>query len=261
MIKLDKFYFGKITEVYPPNHPNNKSKYQYEYQVLITGDDYAQLPTRAIKNDAYGMIDDYKDEILTKNTNVFVLFPRGDASMGVIMGGGRFTAKAQDPAKGKYYLHRFNKIEIGIDKDYNYMVKSDSGPYTKVNTNKIVLDDSVGENITLDKENKVLSIDANKWVVHIKGDANITIDGNLTATVAKDATIKAKNVNVTAEAAAKIKCKDLTAEASGNAKIKAKAISLNGEQSPITTEQSHQGVIDLITGVPVIGVPTVKSGQ
>lgn len=246
MIRLNKFYFGKVTEVYPPNHPNSKSKYQYEYQVLITGDDYAQLPVRAIRNDSYGMGDDHEDQILEKNANVFVLFPRGEASMGIILGGGRFFGKAQDPALGKYYLRRFNKIEVGIDKDYNYMVKSDSGPKLQLKTDKILLDDSVGESITLDKAAKTLTIEANKWIVNIKGDANITVDGNLTATVSSDATIKAKNVNVTADI---------------SAKVKANTISLNGDTSPITTEESHQNVIDLITGVPCIGVQTVKSGR
>lgn len=259
-MKLDKFYFGKVTHIYAPNHPKNKSKYQYEYEVLITGDDYAQLPMRAIRNDEFGGLDDYSDEILSVGANVFVLFPRGDASIGIITGGGRFYPKAQDPALGKYYLKRFNKIEASIDKDYNYMVKSDSGPFLQVKTNKVVLDDSVGESVVLDKDKKTLFIDANKWVVHIKGDANITVDGNLTATVAKSATVKAKDVSVTADASAKIKCKDLTAEASGNANIKASSISLNGQGSSITTEQSHQNVIDLITGVPCVGVPTVKSG-
>lgn len=276
---MNKFYFGKVTEVYPPNHPKNKSKYQYEYAILITGDDYSQLPCQAIKNDTSGMIDDYEDEILTQNTNVFVLFPRGDLSMGVIVGGGRFFKSAQDVAKGKYYLKRFNKIEIGIDKDFNYMVKSDSGPFAQVHTNKVELNDSVGESIKLDKDKKVLYINANNIDIVIKTDkdsfANITVEGNLNAKVSKTATVQAdvmtakvnktltanaKDVSITASSSAKVKCKELNAEASGNAKIKAGSISLNGEASPITTEQSHLNVIDLITGVPVNGVKTVKSG-
>lgn len=278
-IKMDKVYFGKVTAVYDPAHPKNRSKYQYEYALLITADDYSQVPVQAIREDSFGMVDDYEDAILTMNANVFVCFPRGDVSMGVITGAGRFYPKAQDPAKGKYYLRRFNRIEVSVDKDYNYMVKSDSGPFTQVRTNQIVLDDSVGEQIILDKDKKTLFINANNLTVVIKTDkdaaANITVEGNLNATVTKSATIsaetmtatvkktltaKAKDVSVQADASAKVKCKELTAEASGNAEIKAKQVAINGEASPITTEMSHMNVIDLITGVPVKGVQTVKSG-
>jgi hypothetical protein len=278
-MSMTKFYFGKVTEVYPPNHPKNRSKYQYEYAILITGDDYSQLPCQAIRNDSSGMIDDYEDEVLSVDANVFVLFPRGDISMGVIMGGGRNFKTAQDVRKGKYFLKRFNRIEMGIDKDFNFMVKSDSGPFAQVHTNKVELNDSVGESIKLDKDKRVLYINANNIDIVIRTDkdsfANITVEGNLNAKVSKNATIQAdvmtatvnktltanaKDVSVTASSSAKVKCKELTAEASGKAKIKATSISLNGEASPITTEQSHLGVVDLITGVPVNGVKTVKSG-
>lgn len=278
MVNLNKFYFGKVEEVYPPTHEKNVSKYQYEYRVLITTDDYAQLPVQAIRQDAFGMKDDYEDVILTVNANVFVLFPRGDRSMGIITGGARFYSKTQDGSLAKYYLQRLNKIETSIDKDFNWMVKSDSGPHAQVKTNKVVLDDSAGEQIILDKDKKTLYVNANNINIVIKTDkdaiANILVEGNLTATVTKSATVKAqtmtatvektltakaKDISVEAQSGAKVKCKDLTAEASGNANIKAGVISLNGQQGDVITTQT-MNVWDLITGVPSIGVPTVKSG-
>jgi hypothetical protein len=196
MVRMNEFYFGKITKVFPINHVNNRTKYQTEYEVLITGDSYAQMPCRAIRIDEFATADDYTDAILSVNTNVFVLFPKGDPNMGVIMGGGRFYPKSQDSSKGKYLLTRFNKVEFGIDKNFNYSVKSDSGPNFQVNTNKIVIDDSTGDNIVLDKEAKSITINANKWTVNVSGDTNITINGNCNITAKGNTNIEGSSIKL-----------------------------------------------------------------
>lgn len=235
MTNFNQTFFGQITEILPPDHPKNNTKYQYLYLVVITVDRYAQLTVSCIRNDPFGNPDDYEDAILQVGDKVFILFPKGDRSMGVIIGGGRYYPKKQDPAKGKYFLRRFNKVETSIDSKFNYSVKSDSGPNFQLMVDKIILDDSAGETITLDKNAKSLTIGTKDLTIEAKGKANITVKGDMNLTVSGNA-----NINV-----------------SGNAKIKGKKISLNGEKSGITTEMSHQGVIDLITGVPVQASKTV----
>jgi phage gp45-like len=76
-------------------------------------------------------------------------------------------------------------------------------------------------------------------------DTSITTGGNCSITSSSDTSITASgNCNITS-----------TAKTS----IQALEIDLNGGSSGITTMNSHLGVIDLITGVPVIPSPTVKS--
>jgi hypothetical protein len=88
--------------------------------------------------------------------------------------------------------------------------------------------------------------------LNAKKDINIITNANVNVTATKDATVKC--VNATVQASANINLK-----AGSKIDEKAPKISLNGESSGITTENSHQGVIDFITGVPVMPSQTVKS--
>jgi hypothetical protein len=235
MTNFNQTFFGQIKEIIAPDHPKNPTKYQYLYLVVISAGGYSQITAPCIRNDPFGEIDNYQDSILNVGDKVFILFPKGDKSMGLIIGGGRYYSKPQDKAKGKYFLRRFNKVETYIDSAFNYSVKSDSGPNFQLMVDKIILDDSVGEKIVLDKNAKSITIGTKDLTIDAKGKANITVKGNLTINVSGNADIKV----------------------SKNANIKAKKIALNGEKSGITTEMSHQGVIDLITGVPVKASKTV----
>ena len=86
---LPGFYFGMVTNVYSPKDKENASKYQHEYQVLVTGEDYSSIPCRCIRIDAAGSGDDFDDTILQVAAKVLVQFPRGDASLGIIIGSTR----------------------------------------------------------------------------------------------------------------------------------------------------------------------------
>jgi hypothetical protein len=241
---LDSYYFGMIMNVWGPDAPESASKYQYEYQVLVTGEDYASIPCRCIREDKYGSRDDFEDIILAVGTKVMVKFPRGDKSMGVIMHGTRAYVAPQNPALGRYWMNRFNKIVRYIDKNGNYSVTSDAGPNLQVNTNKIVLDDSTGESIVIDKDAATITITAKTWNVNINGDATMTIGGKLTATVTGDATVNADKVVV---------------KAKGSAKVDAQSIELNGQGGQVLTTMTDP-VVDSIFGIPTQGVPNVKAG-
>jgi hypothetical protein len=222
-------YFGVVTKVFAPDDKHNFSKYQYEYQVKVTMENYSQVPVSAITINSFGDKDNYEDVILKVGARVLIIFPRGDIGMGIILGTPRMSAAKVNKTLGAYYKKRFNKIEWNIDKSGNWSVKSDSGPQIQVNVGTIVISDAAGEQIILDKASKTLTINAKNWKVNVTGDAAINVTGK--------ADIKAgKDVNVTA---------------GGNANIKGKKVNLIGGGTGITTKTSHQGVIDLITGVPV----------
>jgi hypothetical protein len=270
--KLDSYYFGMIMEVFAPTAKENASKYQTEYQVLITADDYAQLPVRCIVKDMYGTRDDFEDIILTVGSKVMVCFPRGDRQVGIIQHGTRQYINPQDPKLGRHWRNRFNKIVRYIDKDGNYSVTSDQGPNLHVKVDKIVLDDSVGEQVILDKTAKTIFINCKDFTIDVKqninmkvgkdstvaiqGNSQITVQGNATVNITGDLIATAKNIDVTAQQSAKVKCKEGEITASGQLKLNGKKIIQNKEMSGMTTENSHMGLIDLITGVPVVASKT-----
>lgn len=260
---FNQFYFGTIQEVFPPNHAQNVSKYQYEYQVLITQDDYAQIPVKCVSIDPYGSPYNYLDSILYKNYKVFVLFPKGDRSMGVIMGGGRNYVKPQDPLRGYYFEHRFNEITNTIDRLGAWTVKSDDGPYQIIDKTSITIDDASGESIRLDKTAKTLDINTRELNINVSGNGssnvNVTVAGNVTIkvsgnaniTVVKDVILQANNVTANVK-------KDATIKAGGIAKVDAKQIELNGSEGRVLSTISDP-FSDTIFGELHVGMPTVKS--
>jgi hypothetical protein len=245
-MRLDSYYFGMITNVYPPDSVDNVSKYQYEYQVLITGEDYAQIPTRCIRADLFGSRGDFEDVVLEVATKVMVLFPRGERSVGVIQSGTRNYVAPINGSLGKHWRNRFNKIVRYIDKDGNYSVTSDQGPNLSVKTDKIVIDDSSGNQIILDKASKTLFIKS--------GELKIDVSGNIALNVAKDS-----NVSVTGDCNVKVSGK-AKIEVSGDCEVKAATISLNGKGGKVLTTESDP-IIDSIFGEPSTGVDTVKAGE
>lgn len=235
-MKLNGYYFGTITNVYEPKDKINSSGYQYQYQVLITADEYAQLPCRCIRGDIFGTNDDFEDVVLEVGAKVMVMFPRGDSSLGIIQGGTRHYPAGQNASLGKHWRNRFNSIVRYIDKDGNYSVTSDSGPSFKLTKNTVELNDSVGEKIVLDKASKTITIDAKDLKINIKNAMSVTVSG--------DVTLNCKNVDVTA---------------SNNATITAKEINLNGDMGEVLTTKTMP-LVDNITGQPSIGVRNVKAG-
>lgn len=224
-----RLFFGEIEKVFEPNDPQNPTKYQFCYQVLLTVDNYAQVPCKAVRMDPDGSFLNYGDRKLAPGYRVFVLFPRGDRSLGVIIGGSRLFNQPQSTADGFYLRDRFNEVQFGVDQTGNWAVASDGGPNAQVNKTRVTIDDSVGDSVTVDKAAKLVTIKGNALSVVIQGDANVQVNGNLNAKVGKDCNI----------------------QAGGTATIKADKIIFNKEGSGITTANSHQGVVDLITCVPV----------
>src|ERR1700676_722955 len=165
---------GTIQKIYPPGDPQNSNGYQYEYSVQVTSANFAQIPiNHCIVADTFGGFDDYEDKILKPGASVLVSQVAGSKNIGVILGCVRSFADEMDSSLGNYWRKRYNKVEMYIDQNNNYSVTSDSGPNFHVNTDTIILDDSAGDNITLDRVNKIMTVNANKWQVNVTGDANV----------------------------------------------------------------------------------------
>lgn len=269
-------YPGTVQAYYPVGHALNRSKYQPEYSVMVTVDNNAQTPiNHCYMKDSNGILDDFEDQILSSGAQVWVMCPRGNYSTGIIVGCNRQYKSPVDPALGKHWRKRYNKIEQMIDQKGNWSVKSDSGPFMQVNTISIVIDDSAGQNAKFDKVNKILTINANKLAINVVGDADLTVGGNLTAKVTGnasltadgDASIKCANLNAEASGNANLKCANLSAKVSGPAKVdatgevtvKGSIVSVNGKLGAVLTDQTMP-VVDFITMVPSVGVPTFKAG-
>jgi hypothetical protein len=242
---MDSYYFGMITNVYSPTDKENASKYQYEYQVLVIGDDYASIPVRCIRKDEFGSADDFDDVVLEVATKVMVKFPRGDRSLGIITEATRNYPAPMNPVLGKHWRRRFNKVVQIIDKDGNYSVTSDSGPNLQIKPDKIIIDDSKGQKVTFDKASQTLTIECKTLNINVTGDATVNVSGKLNASVGGD---------MTAKIGGKAKI-----EAGGDCDVKAGNITLNGKAGKVLTTLTDP-VVDSIFGVPTQGVETVKAG-
>src|SRR5271157_1226651 len=104
---MNGIYVGTIEKVYPPNDINNSNKYQYEYSLLVTGDNFSTIPcNHCIKSDDDGFNDDYEDKVLKPGASVLVAFPRIGSGAGIIMGAVRGYTTAMNPSLGNYWRKR-----------------------------------------------------------------------------------------------------------------------------------------------------------
>jgi hypothetical protein len=271
-------YIATIASVYPVGHQLNKSKYQTEYNLVYTDNMGASVPVaNAILKSSFGSRDDYEDERLLVGSVVLCEFPGDNRSFCVIHAGIRNYTKSSSstPAGQLEWIKRYNKIEMGINPAQAFFVKSDSGPNLTVATDKIHLDDSAGQSLTLDKNSKTVIIKGNKLNITIEGTANINVKGavtlnaesTLTATVKgkvsltteADAEITAANLKATIKGNVDLKCKAAKVNAEGDVEVKAATIKLNGSMGNVLTTATDP-IVDFLTGVPTIGVPTIKGG-
>lgn len=244
-IESGKIYFGQVIEAIPPTDQRNFYKHQYIYSVSIKLDLFSTVNYFCVKADSYGSKVNFKDEVLDVGAKVFVSFLVEDLNFGIIMGSSRFFPTPTDTALGRHLKDRFNNIETFISKDNNYSVTSlIGGTNLQINTGSIVLDDASNDKITIDKANKKITIECQTWNVEVKGNATINVGGS--------ANITANDVNVTAKGSTKLK-------SSGSTTVTASNITLNGSSGAVLTDTLNP-VVDLITGVPSVGVKNVKSG-
>ena len=248
---------GFIVASYAANDPNNKSQLCTEYDVQTIEQfenkgSTSILYKNCLSSQGFGSIADYLEFTLrsqTYNTNKgAATFSSQDGAVVLI----KCLDNCGDKAVVEGYL-------IHPDRTTNITSTSPqmSGEYNGVNievandgscsltfkgaTNSkgIPTDSSQGNTefqIKTDGSfqfsHSAITISADKsgvLTITAKGDANVTVGGNSTVTTSG-------NTNLTT---------------SGKTIVTSKEIELNGNLSGITTYNSHEGVIDLITGVPV----------
>ncbi len=155
--------------------------------------------------------------------------------------------------KGRAPAHVMD-FQFGTTKNPNHLITAKLGPAdpTSRQQTSTTLDLSVAADgsvsLALGQGSKILL-----KLNGATGDIELTTQGNITQTVTG---------NVTQTVTGKVTVKtdsDVSVTAKGDALVKAKKIKLNGEQSGITTINSHGGVVDLITGVPIRPSKTVFS--
>jgi len=139
------------------------------------------------------------------------------------------------------------KISLSIDPDGTLTVNVGIG-----NKATLVIDANTGDttfttqgNLTQTVQGNVSQTVQGNVTQNVTGDVSATISGKMSSTVTGE-------VDITTSA-------DATIKASGTVDVEAPKIKLNGEASGVTTANSHQGVIDFITGVPVLPSETTYS--
>lgn len=254
-------YFGTIDMVLPPNHDFNVSKYQYEYIVLVTCDLYSQLQVRCVALDPFGSFNAFQDTIFDIGHRVFVQFPQGDRTVGIIMGGARFYGDPSSPDLGVRLQRRFNELVETYGKDGSWEIRSDAGPVARVAKDRILLDDASGESILIDKANKKILVNCQDWNLEVKGACVINVAGaatvkaaSIAAEISGDAQVRAKSAKIETSGEATVK-------AGGTVKVDGSSIELNGSGGQVmTTGPQGSQPRCYVTGAPFVGVSNVKAG-
>lgn len=270
MDKLHGIYFGTIDAVYPISHELNRGKYQYEYRVIITADLYSQLPVKCIRVDPnYGNFNGYDDQILEVGYRVFVQFPNGDPTVGLIVSGARFHPVPQTGTEGVYKRWRFGPIQMAVTAAGRWEVHvrpAANGPKFSniyMDEDGVFIGDAglLGEGqdfIKIDLKSRSITMNAaSKFTINCR-DADILAIGkvdltciDLDAKIAQTAKISALKLEARIATEAKI-------EVFGVADIKAQVIKLNGELGGVITTATQPTCY--ITGIPFKGSKTVKAG-
>jgi phage gp45-like len=266
-------YFGTVDEVLAPGSKRNASKYQYEYIVNLKGDRYSIVPTRCIALDnSGGGIFNYEETVLALGAMVYVTFPGGDTSVGLIIGASRKAPEKQEEA-GSRYKKRFNEIENIINKDGKWSIGYKSaiitqGPKVELDKDSIKINDGGmlgtgvdAQSVEIDRKSKKITIKAGEWTLDVSKNATINIIGNakiscLNATV--DAKMNVKVSATNAEVTAKNK---VTVDAKREVSVKARTIKLNADTMPGDVLTSLTQPSCYVTGIPFLGSQTVKAGS
>jgi len=267
---FDGLFFGTISAIFPPGDKRNSNKSQYEYEVILTGELYSQMYVRCIKLDLFGGAQFHADDvILDEGYRVFLMFPRGDSQMGVILGGSRQVETPQkEEGEGPRRLIRFNELEqeINTDGDYSIKVKKteEDEPDAEftISNKTIILDTHPEEeacSVVMDRETQHITIKTKditleltgKKSITVKGDVDITTEGSVNITAKKDCKVQAKSVEIEADTA-KVTAKQ-------KASIEAQTIELAGAEGQVLTTATQPACY--VTGAPFVGSTKVKAGS
>lgn len=261
-------FFGTITEVFPPDSEQNKSGYQYEYQVSVIGHLYSTVPVRAIVMDTFPHLYNSEERTLDKGSKVFLMFPKNDPAYGVIIGGSRSRPETMKTTKRSVYRNRINETEyeVGDEGELSLRLRDKAdgpiGAELELTKQKITLymDKEAEDNgIEINKLTKKITIKTGEWEVttergvtlNVGGDAKVTVSGKAEL-IAGDVSVKSKSLKATVAGNAEV-------TVAGKLKAKAQFIELNGEVGGVLTTETQPTCY--VTGIPFVGSMTVKAGR
>jgi hypothetical protein len=280
---------GIVINTYPISDDKNRAKLTTEYDVLVIEQNEDRGTTtilyrNCMSSEGLGSIADFFERTLRKKKKKTT---KGDSTNLKGQDGAIVLLLCLDSMSDKGIIissltHPDRKTKLLTDEPYL------EGEYNGVNI-KVATDGSTTLTFrgATGNDGKVLDASQGQTVISIEKDGSFQVqhdkvtfrmgrDGNASLVAKKDIILNASgNINITATGDVNMQCTNLKVNASGKADVtvggdcnvtssgkttvKASEIDLNGAASGITTMNSHQGVIDFITGVPVQPSNTVKS--
>lgn len=212
--------------------------------------------------------------------HVYVMFVEGRGDTPIIVGAATHPKQAQYKlaarADGEFQVEEYNGIEVLIDKEGTYtitqvglkdkdgnilntaaassIIKLD-GTTGDIEFNSYGVEDEASARIKITKAGKQIDLDAggNSVVMGAAGVKTTDKNGNIVE-------MASAGINVTVNGKANINASgDVNVQAGGNAIVQASKIELNGSSGMVLTTVTDP-VVDLITGTPTMGVPTVVAG-
>lgn len=269
MYSLNYMYQGVVSKVIPPTDSASLTKYQYEYEVVVTLDKGVQQIYKCICMDGlFGSPIDFEDRILDQNYRVFVMFPRGQPQLGVIVGGSRKAKiKQKKQGRGPRYLKHFREVEQEITSQGELFLRTldaDEGPtasqikLTKENLELTSNEDKSTNYIKLDQSTESITIKTGQLEITVQKNSEITISGNAKLTVrgsvnleCEDATVKAKTITAEANTA--------TVKATQSLKIDSMKVVVAGDEGQVLTTMTQPNCY--ISGAPFVGSKKVFAGS
>lgn len=255
---------GVVTASYPVSDDNNRSKLTTEYDVLVMEQNEDKGATtiqyrNCLSSEGLGSIADFFEKALRpnkkKSTNSINLKGQDGAIVLLL---------CLDGMSDKGII-----ISALTHPDRKTTIK-DEGPYLEGEYNGINIKVNTDGSTTLefkgatDSEGKPTDASQGSTKINIEKDGSYQVDhSTITFRLDKSGTASLtakKDIEVSAEGKISFKVQgDANIEVQGKAVLKASEINLNGSSGQILTTLTDP-VVDLITGLPTQGVPTVKAG-
>src|SRR5581483_1074195 len=288
---------GVVMASYPVGNDRNKTRLTTEYDLLVFEQNEDKGATsilcrNCMSSEGMGSIADYFEKALrpqkkkkkkgATNLNgqdgaiVLLLCLDAMSDKAIIISSLTHPdRKTNLKDEGPFLQGEYNGVQIIVNKDgstslvFKGATDSEGKPTNSKQGNTTVKIEKDGS-FQVDHDTILFRLDRTQKTatLNAKKDINVVAGGNINMTATGDVNVKCTNANVAASAKAVVKSGsntevtaggDCKITSSGKTTVKASQIELNGSASGITTENSHQGVIDFITGVPVQASQDVKS--
>lgn len=196
--------YGTVTQARSPLDSLNFNKVQYEYDLQVYWSVGTSIPARAcVRGDPYGSRDDYRDAPLRVGARVLVWFSTDLLRDGIILTCLRNSPTVVDASEGVFDRQRFNHVEDLVDQYGNWSKTLDQGDLIALNLAYIRMDNTVGENFTIDRK-------SHDFIINGGADWTMTMGGNFNANITGDTNWQTQNFMLNAQQATSIQTQQFT---------------------------------------------------